>query len=238
VEVGITLPQFREDATDALAAAREAERVGLHGIFVFDHLWAIGEPERPALGCWPLLGALAVETSSIALGTLVARVGLHPNGVLAHQFATVRRLGGEGRRVIAGLGTGDRLSEAENVAYGVAFPPLAERLEKLRDACRRTRALGLETWVGGTSPALRRVAASEADALNLWDVGVDEIRREAAHQAVTWGGVVDADAAALGALLRSLREAGARWAVCAPRQWRAGRPQESVAIVAEAAALA
>jgi hypothetical protein len=236
MKVGITLPQFRDDPTDALRAARAAEDEGLDGVFVFDHLWAIGQPDRPALACWPLLGALAASTERVALGTLVARVSLVPDAVLAHQFEALARIAGI-ERVIAGLGTGDRLSEPENVAYGIPFPSLDERLARLADCTRRTKQLGLETWIGGRSAAVRRVAQQlQADAINLWDASPDEVRQARAVAGgdggdgddgdggddggtipITWGAVTPDDQAALETLLRDLRDAGATWAVCGPK---------------------
>ena len=72
MRVGITLPQFREDAETALATARQAEAARLDGVFVFDHLWPIGRPDRPALHALELLGALAAETRSLTIGSMVA----------------------------------------------------------------------------------------------------------------------------------------------------------------------
>ena len=55
--LGITLPQFSERPEPALAAARDARRLGFGGVFVFDHLWPLGGPGpgRPwsAGRCWP-----------------------------------------------------------------------------------------------------------------------------------------------------------------------------------------
>src|SRR5579884_2981736 len=59
VKVGVTLPQFRHEADTALAAARQAEELGLDGVFVFDHLWPMGSPDRPIISAAPVLGALA-----------------------------------------------------------------------------------------------------------------------------------------------------------------------------------
>ena len=42
----------------------------------------MGQPDRPALSSGPLLGAVAASTSTISVGTLVARVGLLPDDVL------------------------------------------------------------------------------------------------------------------------------------------------------------
>src|SRR5579884_3075389 len=78
VKVGVTLPQFRHEADTALAAARQAEELGLDGVFVFDHLWPMGSPDRPIISAAPVLGALAAATTSIAIGTLVMRIGLVP----------------------------------------------------------------------------------------------------------------------------------------------------------------
>ena len=62
-------------------------------MFCYDHIWPLGEPDRPALAPFPILAALAAsgEIPSTPgggpyFGTLVARVGLVPNGVLLGQF--------------------------------------------------------------------------------------------------------------------------------------------------------
>ena len=163
MRVGVTLPQFLEDAEPAIAAARRAEELGLDGVFVFDHLWPIGQPDKPVLPAVPLLGALAVETRRVWLASFVARVGLKPDAVLVHELASVARMAP--RRFIAGLGTGDRMSAAENLAFGVSFPPAAERRESLRRCCRDLGGLGVPTWVGvGAGSAATRAVAVEVDA--------------------------------------------------------------------------
>lgn len=219
MRVGITLPQFHDDAEPAFDAARRAEDAGLDGVFVFDHLWPIGRPDRPALHGPTLLGALAAETGSVAVGTLVARVGLVPDALLVHQFATVQRIAGP--RLVAGLGIGDHLSRAENEAYGVAFRAVAERRAALTNVCRRLRALDIAVWVGGSAPATLAIARAEAGVVNLWGTGPEEVAAEAAHPGgeVTWGGQVDlapASTTDVAALLASLADAGATWAVVAP----------------------
>ena len=57
--LAVTLPQFSADPGPALAACRDARRLGFGGAFVFDHLWPLGAPTRPALEGWTLLAALA-----------------------------------------------------------------------------------------------------------------------------------------------------------------------------------
>ena len=104
LKIGVTLPQFRDEADSALATAREAERLGIDGVFCFDHLWPIGRPGSPALSAAPLLGALAAATSTIAIGTLVARVGLVPDATLVAMLASLSAM--SGGRFIASVGTG------------------------------------------------------------------------------------------------------------------------------------
>lgn len=233
MKVGITLPQFRPASEPALAAARAAEAAGLDGVFVFDHIWAIGHPERPAHNAWPLLGALATETDRVHLGPLVARVGLLANAVLVHNFETLHRIAGD--RLIAGLGTGDHLSRPENEAVDVPFPPAASRLADVASVAASLRAIGITTWIGGTSEPIRRIAAAGADAVNLWSVTAEQVAA-VDDVPVTWGGPIPAEAGAATDLLRRLADAGATWAVCAP-PYRAGAdPEPAVELVAEAAA--
>lgn len=217
MKVGITLPQFRPEAETAIETAKRAEDAGLDGVFVFDHLWPIGRRDRPAVHSLALLGALAVETERVTVGSLVARVGLLPDVVLVNALRTVSRMCGG--RFVAGLGVGDHLSRAENEAFGVAFAPAPERYASMVECCRELRAAGIPVWVGGLSLQVREIAVAEADALNLW--GVDAARvASVSGVEVTWAGQVGPELD-LPAHLAALREAGATWAVCAPigRAW-------------------
>lgn len=258
MRVGITLPQFRHEAGPAIEVARRAESAGLDGVFVFDHLWPLGQPARPALHWMGLLGALAVETNRVSLGTLVARVGLVPDAVLVHSLVSLQRI--TGPRLVAGLGTGDEGNRPENDAYGIPFRPLPERLEALVSCCRQLRAAGVPTWVGGRSAAVRR-AAAHADGWNGWGSDPATFAAEAAAvasgRALSWGGQVligrtrsEADAkrrahgdrpGLVAGTVDDLRRhfddlgaAGASWAVCAPLD--VGTDPGAVEILAEAAA--
>ena len=238
MHVGVTLPQFRLDPAAALAAARSAEEAGLDGVFVFDHVWPLGRPDRPALAAWPLLGALAVETRRVAIGTLVARVGLLPDAVLVNAFAGLHRIVGD--RLIAGIGTGDRASEPENRAYRIPYLPAADRLRSLAGCCASLRSSGITTWVGGRSAATRAVAEAGGHALNVWGVTPADVAGlvRSTGAEVTWGGPVPAEPGPLGDLLGALAAAGATWAVCARTYppGDAGAAAGAVAALAEVAA--
>ena len=260
MRVGVTVPQFSNEAEPAIAAARRAEAAGIDGVFVFDHLWPLTRPDRPALHSLTLLGALTAETERVTLGTLVARVGLLPDAVLVHTLVTLHRMaGGAPPRFIAALGTGDKANRPENEAYGVPYAPVAERVASVIACARLLREAGVRTWVGGLSPAVRR-AAKEAHAWNAWALPAAAFAAAAAEMSpdmeVTWGGQVlvartaaelDAKRARIGdrpglvtgtvsglaAHLRTLAEAGASWAVCAPID--VATDPSTIDLVAEAA---
>jgi len=227
MKVGITLPQFRDDADAALAAARRAEQLGIDGVFCFDHLWPMGQPGRPALSSGPLLGALAASTSTIALGTLVARIGLLPDEVLVEVLCGVQAL--SGGRLLAGIGTGDRLSREENEAYGIPFESADVRRERLGAVAASVVAAGVPVWLGGGRPEMVALARATGAAVNVWQVGVGPVADLAAQGVeVTWGGPVGDTVEEASTMLAAVAGAGASWAVCA---W-----PDSLEVVAEAAA--
>ncbi len=120
-----------------------AVAAGVDGVFCYDHLWPIGQPERPALAPFPILarwppmlGPTDGPAGDRSSGRWWPGSGLVPNAVLVAQFLALEPHWRPGR-VIAGLGTGDRLSEAENLAYGIPFAPAAERRADMVDAGAR-----------------------------------------------------------------------------------------------------
>ena len=101
IRAGVVLPTFRDSPDDAFAAAEAAVAAGIDGLFCYDHLWPMGQPERPALAPFPLLGALAARFGPSGdgagagpyFGTLVARIGLVPDAVLAAEFRALAASG-------------------------------------------------------------------------------------------------------------------------------------------------
>jgi len=214
MRVGITLPTFRNDAA-ALDAARHAEALGLDGVFVFDHIWPLGRPERPALSAFPVLGAVAAVTERICFGPLVARVGLVPDEVLVGELRSLSSMAPG--RLIAGLGTGDRQSAGENLAYGIPPGPPDERRLALRKCARALVDLGIPVWVGGGAKATTELAVELGDgaAVNLWEAQPSALAALAKRCEVTWGGPVEGEVPQIAQWLEELASAGATWAVCA-----------------------
>lgn len=228
MKIGVTLPQFRDDAGDARRAARAADRAeGVDGVFVFDHLWAIGQPHRPSLSAWPLLGALAEITGRVHVGSLVIRAGVTPAALIGAQVRTLLRLAGRERTII-GLGAGDRLSRPENEALGIPFPPLAARVASLAAAAEAGLEAGAEVWLGGRAEPIRELAGRLRVTRNVWGVDAATFAAEVGRP-LTWGGVqrdLDDGGGGLAATLVAVAKAGATWAVVAP-DYRPGEPPEA-----------
>jgi alkanesulfonate monooxygenase SsuD/methylene tetrahydromethanopterin reductase-like flavin-dependent oxidoreductase (luciferase family) len=224
MRIGLTLPTFRDDAS-AVDAAKEAELLGFDGVFAFDHFWPMGQPARPALSAMPLLGAVAAVTERIAVGSLVARIGLLSDDLLVDSVLSLDRIAAG--RFIAGLGVGDSKSAEENIAFGIEYAHAAQRLRSLEWCAERLIEEGVTVWIGGGSnPESKAAALAEkiGVALNLWEASADEVKeiRTRWHNEMTWAGMAGRAPGApaettidsIAAHLEAIRDAGATWAVC------------------------
>ena len=125
-----TEPQFGATYEDQLAVARESEALGFDAFFRSDHYLTMGGSGEPGpTDSWVTLGALARETERIRLGTMVTAATFRHPGPLAIAVAQVDAM--SGGRIELGLGTG--WYEQEHDAYGIPFPPLGERFERLSE---------------------------------------------------------------------------------------------------------
>ncbi|MFI7306203.1 LLM class F420-dependent oxidoreductase [Micromonospora aurantiaca] len=126
-----TEPHRGADYDDQLRFARLVEETGFEGFFRADHYRAMGdEPALPGpTDAWLTLAALARETSRIRLGTLVTSATFRLPGPLAVMVAQVDRM--SGGRVELGIGAG--WYEREHTAYGIPFPPVSERFDRLTE---------------------------------------------------------------------------------------------------------
>jgi F420-dependent oxidoreductase-like protein len=126
-----TEPQQGATYDDLLAVAREAEALGFDAFFRSDHYLTMGAGlgEPGPTDAWVTLGALARETERIRLGTLVTAGTFRLPGPLAITVAQVDAM--SGGRVELGLGSG--WFEQEHAAYGIPFPSLGERFDRLEE---------------------------------------------------------------------------------------------------------
>ncbi len=142
-----TEPQMGASYDDQLRVARAAEAAGYDAFFRSDHFLVMGEAsgEPGPTDSWVTLGALARETSRIRLGTLVTSATFRLPGPLAITVAQVDAM--SRGRVELGLGSG--WFAAEHEAYGIPFPGLGERFDRL------TEQLEIITGLWGTLPGER-----------------------------------------------------------------------------------
>ncbi|GLY04771.1 MULTISPECIES: LLM class F420-dependent oxidoreductase [Actinoplanes] len=126
-----TEPQQGASHDDLLRVAKAAEDGGYDGFFRSDHYVKMGDGSGlpgPS-DAWITLAALAVQTSRIRLGTLVTSATFRLPGPLAIAVAQVDAM--SGGRIEFGLGGG--WFENEHTAYGIPFPPVGERFDRLEE---------------------------------------------------------------------------------------------------------
>ncbi|MDD4865878.1 MAG: LLM class F420-dependent oxidoreductase [Mycobacterium sp.] len=136
-------PQQGARYTDQLAVAQAAEQLGFAAFFRSDHYLAMSGDGLPGpTDSWVTLGAIARETTSIRLGTLVSSATFRYPGPLAIAVAQVDDM--SGGRVELGLGSG--WFEREHKAYGIPFPSMRERFDRLSEQ------LAIVTGLWATKP--------------------------------------------------------------------------------------
>jgi F420-dependent oxidoreductase-like protein len=121
-----------------LVTAAEAAGFGL--VTVMDHFYQIrgvGPETDPMLEAYSTLAALSQRTSRVRLGTLVTGVTYRNPAILAKTVTTLDVLSG-GRAI---LGIGAAWNEDEHRGYGLEFPSVPERMDRLDEALTICRAM-------------------------------------------------------------------------------------------------
>src|SRR5436190_13319481 len=140
VRVGIQLPEVEREVRwpEVAAIARAAEESKFDSIWVGDHLLyrGGGKPERGPWDAWTQLAALAVLTTRVRLGPLVAATAFHSPGVIARMAASIDEI--SGGRLTLGLGAG--WNEAEFRAFGFTFERTVSRFAESFELVRRLLA--------------------------------------------------------------------------------------------------
>lgn len=112
-------------------SARLAEEFGYAGFFLSDHYYPFAGDGAPGpTDVWTTLAGLARDTARIRLGPLVTSVTFRHPGPLAIAVAQVDEM--SDGRIEFGLGAG--YFEPEHTAYGIPFPPVGERFDRLGEA--------------------------------------------------------------------------------------------------------
>ncbi len=134
-------PQVGYTYEQALAIAKEAEKLGYHSFWCSDHIFLdANSAERNCLEAWTLLAALAADTESIKLGTLVTCNSYRHPALLAKIAASIDMI--SNGRLWFGYGAGWK--EIEYNAYGYDFPKIQVRMDMMEEALEIIKLLWTE----------------------------------------------------------------------------------------------
>jgi F420-dependent oxidoreductase-like protein len=199
-----TPPERLLDRVVDLACA--AEQAGFGLVTVMDHFYQIpgvGPEADPMLEGYTTLAALAVRTTKVRLGTLVSGVTYRNPAVLAKTVTTLDILSG-GRAI---FGIGAAWNDVEHSGYGVDFPPIRERMDRLDEALSIARLMFTEDRPsfsgkhyrihealnrprpiqpggprilvgGGGEQRTLRIAAQHADMTHWFALGLDALKQK------------------------------------------------------------
>ena len=135
---GLDVAQHQLEWPELLQRVKLAEDLGFDGAWVFDHFKPLyGDPSGPCLEGWTLLAGLAANTSRIRLGTLVTGITYRHPSILATEAVTVDQIS-NGRLE---LGLGAAWNEPEHREFGIPFPAIKERAERLEEGIEVMRTL-------------------------------------------------------------------------------------------------
>ena len=142
LRIDIKAAQHDRDWQNILAYCRDTEAASaFEGFWLFDHFVPInGHVEGPCMDGWTLLASLAAVTKRVRLGLMVGCNGYRHPAVLAKIATTIDQV--SSGRLDVGLGAG--WFELEYNMYGISFPPPAQRIRELDEACQVLKLLWTE----------------------------------------------------------------------------------------------
>ncbi len=193
VEFGLQIePQFGFSYEQIRDLAHLCESVGFNSLWCSDHLFLDDHSEeKNCWDAWTVLAALAVETTTLRLGTMVTCVSYRIPSVLAKTAACVDVM--SNGRLDMGIGAGWK--EMEYEAYGIPFPSEKERVDRFEEALNIILKMWTEQkatfegqyhqvkdafcapkptqkpyppiWIGASKPRMLGITARHADAVNI-----------------------------------------------------------------------
>jgi alkanesulfonate monooxygenase SsuD/methylene tetrahydromethanopterin reductase-like flavin-dependent oxidoreductase (luciferase family) len=155
----------------ALAIVRAADQSGFDSLWLNDHLVETMGPERgsPRPETYVFLTAAASVSSRLTLGALASSIYFRSPALLARIAVTLHAVAGG--RTVLGVGAGHPMTEAEHRAFGLDFPPIKERMDRLEAVVPQLREMtggGIPILVAGSGEhRLLRIVARHAGLCNL-----------------------------------------------------------------------
>jgi F420-dependent oxidoreductase-like protein len=105
------------------------EALGFESLWRSDHFMSLVDGDRESLETWVALTLTAAETTRLRFGPLVCPITFRHPSLLARMAAAVDAL--SGGRLVLGVGAG--WNDQEHRAFGLPFPPLKERMDRLEE---------------------------------------------------------------------------------------------------------
>ncbi len=212
LQLGVFVPQGwkleysgwegRDAWARSVELARQAEALGYHHLWVYDHVETVPRREPThVFEAFTMLAALSQLTERVGLGQLVTCASYRNAGLLAKEAACIDVY--SGGRLILGMGAG--WFHEEYHSYGYDYPSDRERLAVLDETLEVVRRLWTEETVtfdgthlhfdgaysepkpvqalppilvgGGGEQVTLRIAARRADLTN-WQVGLEGFVRK------------------------------------------------------------
>ena len=131
-------PMPTQDFKTVKDLALHVEKTGWDRLYLADHFMPNADnTDAPWPEAWTTLSALAAVVPRIELGTLVTGNTYRHPAVLAKMAVTADQI--SGGRVVLGLGSG--WQENEHAKYGIPFYTVANRLQRLDEACQVIKLL-------------------------------------------------------------------------------------------------
>ncbi len=131
---GLSIPNMGE-GPELVQIAVDAERAGWDGAFFWDHTVGTTDFAVPMADPWALLGAVAVRTERIAVGTTIAALPRRQVQEVARQAVTIDHL--SGGRMVLGVGLGEPPSEYTAIGRSPSRAELAARLDESLEVLER-----------------------------------------------------------------------------------------------------
>ncbi len=118
--------------------ATETEALGFESLWRSDHFFSLsGSTDQPALETFVSFVLAAEVTNRLRFGSLVASATFRHPSLVARMAAQIDAL--SGGRFVLGVGAGWNVPE--HAAFGIPFPPVKERMDRLEESIEVMRLL-------------------------------------------------------------------------------------------------